>query len=114
MDCVLNFQNAFLQQTKSVSAFSASAQGPSHLASATPGLNAEPIIGKIKKRIEEKKTFFSFEYFPPKTQEGVTNLYARLVCFHFVFFVLFFVRVFFLVFFILLVVLVCVGPHGAA
>lgn len=91
MNCVLNFEIAFVQQIKSVSAFSASAQGPSHLASPVPGLDAEPIIGKIKKRIEEKKTFFSFEYFPPKTQEGVTNLYARLVCFcRFVFCFLFF------------------------
>lgn len=36
------------------------------------------IIDKLNKNIEEKRTSFSFEYFPPKTLEGVTNLYERL------------------------------------
>jgi methylenetetrahydrofolate reductase (NADPH) len=35
------------------------------------------IIDKIRQRIEEKKPFFSFEFFPPKTGEGVANLYVR-------------------------------------
>jgi len=36
------------------------------------------IIDKINKKLEEKKPFFSFEYFPPKTDKGVENLYERL------------------------------------
>jgi len=36
------------------------------------------IIHKIKKHEDEDRTFFSFEYFPPKTQEGVHNLFDRL------------------------------------
>ncbi len=36
------------------------------------------IIDKIKKAQEEKRTLFSFEYFPPKTPDGVKNLYERL------------------------------------
>ena len=36
------------------------------------------IIDKINQCIEENKTFFSFEYFPPKTDAGVENLYQRL------------------------------------
>ena len=36
------------------------------------------IIDKIKKAVEEKRLLFSFEYFPPKTPEGVKNLYERL------------------------------------
>lgn len=35
------------------------------------------IADKIRQREAEKKTFFSFEYFPPKTEAGVTNLYER-------------------------------------
>jgi methylenetetrahydrofolate reductase (NADPH) len=36
------------------------------------------IIDKINEAISQDKTFFSFEYFPPKTDDGVENLYARL------------------------------------
>jgi hypothetical protein len=39
---------------------------------------ASPIITKMKAAIEEKKVFYSFEFFPPKTTEGVNNLYVRL------------------------------------
>jgi methylenetetrahydrofolate reductase (NADPH) len=35
------------------------------------------IIDKIRQRIEENKPFFSFEFFPPKTEEGAVNLYLR-------------------------------------
>jgi hypothetical protein len=35
------------------------------------------IIDKIRQRIEEKRPFFSFEFFPPKTEEGAVNLYIR-------------------------------------
>jgi methylenetetrahydrofolate reductase (NADPH) len=36
------------------------------------------IIDKIRSRIEQKKPFYSFEYFPPKTDVGVYNLYPRI------------------------------------
>ncbi|KAL9657366.1 hypothetical protein ABK040_014355 [Willaertia magna] len=36
------------------------------------------IIDRINQCIEENKTFYSFEYFPPKTDAGVENLYQRL------------------------------------
>lgn len=44
-----------------------------------PNLRHIPkIADKIRARQEEKRTFFSFEYFPPKTPQGVTNLYKRV------------------------------------
>jgi len=36
------------------------------------------ISDKIRRREEEGKLFFSFEYFPPKTATGVDNLYERV------------------------------------
>eukprot|EP01087_Luapelamoeba_hula_P018139 TRINITY_DN580_c0_g1_i1.p1 TRINITY_DN580_c0_g1~~TRINITY_DN580_c0_g1_i1.p1 ORF type:complete len:584 (-),score=100.59 TRINITY_DN580_c0_g1_i1:78-1829(-) len=36
------------------------------------------IIDKINKSQEQKRPFFSFEYFPPKTDEGTHNLFDRL------------------------------------
>ena len=36
------------------------------------------IIDKINQRIREKKPFYSFEYFPPATEAGLHNLYARI------------------------------------
>lgn len=36
------------------------------------------IIDKINRLAEDKEICFSFEYFPPKTAEGVQNLYERL------------------------------------
>eukprot|EP00184_Porphyridium_aerugineum_P005839 CAMPEP_0184706236 /NCGR_PEP_ID=MMETSP0313-20130426/36655_1 /TAXON_ID=2792 /ORGANISM="Porphyridium aerugineum, Strain SAG 1380-2" /LENGTH=654 /DNA_ID=CAMNT_0027167785 /DNA_START=98 /DNA_END=2062 /DNA_ORIENTATION=+ len=36
------------------------------------------ISDKIKQRIKENKVFFSFEYFPPRTESGVMNLYDRV------------------------------------
>jgi methylenetetrahydrofolate reductase (NADPH) len=36
------------------------------------------IIDKINQRIEAKKTFYSFEYFPPQTEAGLHNLYSRI------------------------------------
>eukprot|EP00882_Tetradesmus_deserticola_P021502 GHRQ01023275.1.p2 GENE.GHRQ01023275.1~~GHRQ01023275.1.p2 ORF type:complete len:259 (+),score=110.45 GHRQ01023275.1:82-777(+) len=36
------------------------------------------IVDKINANIQEGKTFFSFEYFPPRTEEGVENLFERL------------------------------------
>lgn len=35
------------------------------------------ILDKIQAAISEKKPFYSFEYFPPKTEHGVYNLYER-------------------------------------
>lgn len=35
------------------------------------------ISEKIRQREAEGKSFFSFEYFPPKTEAGVSNLYER-------------------------------------
>ena len=37
-----------------------------------------PIIRKMLPLIAAHKPFYSFEYFPPKTREGVENLYDRL------------------------------------
>ncbi len=36
------------------------------------------IIDKINQRLDEKKPFYSFEYFPPATEAGLHNLYARI------------------------------------
>jgi methylenetetrahydrofolate reductase (NADPH) len=35
------------------------------------------IIDKINKNIEEDKLFYSFEFFPPKTENAIENIYAR-------------------------------------
>lgn len=44
-----------------------------------PNLRSIPkIADKIRARQQEGRTFFSFEYFPPKTPQGVTNLYKRV------------------------------------
>ena len=39
---------------------------------------SKKIVENINKSIAEKKPFYSFEYFPPKTPEGVQNLYTRI------------------------------------
>lgn len=45
---------------------------------ADPNLRHLPRISdKIEARQKENRTFFSFEYFPPKTEQGVNNLYTR-------------------------------------
>ncbi|KAG2491425.1 hypothetical protein HYH03_010213 [Edaphochlamys debaryana] len=36
------------------------------------------LIDKINQKVKEGKTFFSFEFFPPRTEEGVENLFERL------------------------------------
>lgn len=36
------------------------------------------IIDKINKAIADGNPFFSFEFFPPRTDEGVENLFERL------------------------------------
>lgn len=37
------------------------------------------IIHKINHFIANDKPFFSFEYFPPKTEKGIENLNARIL-----------------------------------
>ena len=37
----------------------------------TVGYKHEKIIDKIRASIREKRPFYSFEFFPPKTQPGV-------------------------------------------
>lgn len=37
----------------------------------------ESLIDKIKKRIENKQTWFSLEFFPPKTVNGAANLISK-------------------------------------
>ncbi|KAF9573650.1 hypothetical protein EC968_008287 [Mortierella alpina] len=36
------------------------------------------IVDKIHQKIAEGKPFYSFEYFPPKTSQGLTNLFDRI------------------------------------
>lgn len=36
------------------------------------------IIDKINERLEQDRPFWSFEYFPPQTEAGLQNLYARI------------------------------------
>ncbi|KAJ1914938.1 methylenetetrahydrofolate reductase 1 [Mycoemilia scoparia] len=36
------------------------------------------ITNKIQKALDNEQKFFSFEYFPPKTDQGVVNLYERI------------------------------------
>ena len=35
------------------------------------------IIEKINSQVDNGETFYSFEYFPPKTEDGVKNLHER-------------------------------------
>jgi methylenetetrahydrofolate reductase (NADPH) len=39
---------------------------------------SEPIIRKLNAAIAEKRALYSFEFFPPKTDAGIENLYARI------------------------------------
>lgn len=41
-------------------------------------MSSRKIVDMIKEKEEKNETFFSFEYFPPRTDRGVQNLYARL------------------------------------
>ena len=41
-------------------------------------LKREKISEKITRAVAEKKPFFSFEYFVPKTPEGILNLFGRI------------------------------------
>ncbi len=41
-------------------------------------LQGNKIIDKIKGRMDKREAFFSFEYFPPKTEQGVKNLDQRM------------------------------------
>ncbi|KAJ1676245.1 methylenetetrahydrofolate reductase 1, partial [Spiromyces aspiralis] len=36
------------------------------------------ITTKIERAVEDGKPFVSFEYFPPKTDQGLVNLYERI------------------------------------
>lgn len=36
---------------------------------------------KIRRAESEGRPFWSFEYFPPKTENGLVNLYDRIVCY---------------------------------
>lgn len=53
----------------------------------------QKFIDKILHKIELNEPFFSFEFFPPRTPEGLNNLYGRFkrmnelgpVCFFFIF-----------------------------
>lgn len=36
------------------------------------------IIDKLNEHIRRKEPFFSFEFFPPKTEAGVHNLFTRI------------------------------------
>jgi methylenetetrahydrofolate reductase (NADPH) len=53
-------------------------------AGALPGISQKTedgqdhLINRIHKAVEEKRPFYSFEYFPPKTNEGVSNLFNRM------------------------------------
>lgn len=38
-----------------------------------------PLIERMKKRIDSNDPFYSLEFFPPRTPNGVANLLARLV-----------------------------------
>lgn len=42
-----------------------------------PELEQLKFIDKINQQIAKNEPFFSFEYFPPKTGEGLNNLYIR-------------------------------------
>ena len=51
---------------------------PSLLASSSSILPpSSKFIDRIQAKIQAKQPFFSFEYFPPKTADGLTNLYMR-------------------------------------
>lgn len=59
--------------------------GSNGTSAALPDMDPDPnlrhlprIADKIRARQKENRTFFSFEYFPPKTEQGITNLYTRV------------------------------------
>jgi len=65
-----------------VSDYSSSLTSPVIVRPTTPNPAINPaasskFIDRIHARIQAKQPFFSFEYFPPKTADGLTNLYMR-------------------------------------
>ena len=49
-----------------------------HFATCNPDIIKMKILDKLNAKIKEDKCHWSFEYFPPKTEQGVLNLYNRL------------------------------------
>jgi methylenetetrahydrofolate reductase (NADPH) len=47
----------------------------------TPSIDCPKICDEIKKCEDEERTFIAFEFFPPRTAEGVTNLNAKFATF---------------------------------
>jgi hypothetical protein len=47
------------------------------LTTSSASVVSSKFIDRIQAKIQAKQPFFSFEYFPPKTADGLTNLYMR-------------------------------------
>lgn len=41
-------------------------------------LKSSPLVEKMEEFMKENRPFYSFEFFPPKTQDGVANLFSRI------------------------------------
>lgn len=69
--------SAGAQANSGLSASSLRTTSTSLNVSSTIPVGSYKFIDRINAKIQAHQPFFSFEYFPPKTADGLTNLYMR-------------------------------------
>lgn len=73
-----NFQAKLMVDSNSTHSLSRNLSFQNSLSSPlSPTIGHESLINKIKKKIENKETWFSLEFFPPKTVNGASNLISK-------------------------------------